>query len=252
MLKVFVDYVSQPSRAVALFCRAVEIPHEIVITRLALGMTRTTEFALINPTRQVPAIVDGDFPLAESHAIMKYLLRTKVADAATRERWFPSDPKAQARVDAVLDIHHTRVRRGMATWIFGNCMGPLGQLPVPPREVIDWHFSLATRGLKDLQALLVRSRAACEAAGLGHDKAYLASEGSMTIADISVACELSQMEGFPGSIVLLDKVPEVKEWYGRVSRELEPHWTEVHAVLQRVAAAAAKAGIEADLRSSRL
>lgn len=49
------------------------IPYEFVLLDMAAGAHRQPEFLAINPVGKVPAIVDGDFKLWESGAILLYL-----------------------------------------------------------------------------------------------------------------------------------------------------------------------------------
>jgi hypothetical protein len=51
--KLYVDMMSQPSRAVLLFCRLNDIPHEVVSIRLANGEHRAPAFRAVNPMMQV-------------------------------------------------------------------------------------------------------------------------------------------------------------------------------------------------------
>lgn len=43
-MRVFVDFLSQPSRAVVWFCKLLNIPHEVVEVRLSKLEHRTPEF----------------------------------------------------------------------------------------------------------------------------------------------------------------------------------------------------------------
>lgn len=51
------------------------IPYEFVLLDMATGEHRQAEYLKINPFGKVPAIVDGDFSLFESGAILLYLDR---------------------------------------------------------------------------------------------------------------------------------------------------------------------------------
>ena len=52
-LKIFADLMSQPSRAVVLFCRAAKVPHEFKPIRLVKGEHMTEEMTKINPFQKV-------------------------------------------------------------------------------------------------------------------------------------------------------------------------------------------------------
>jgi glutathione S-transferase len=66
----------------------------------------TPDFIKINPARQIPAITDGSFNLAESHTILRYLHSTREC----ADHWYPSCSKKRAMVDQYLDWHHTNLR----------------------------------------------------------------------------------------------------------------------------------------------
>ena len=79
------------------------IDHEDVIVDLAKRDQKTPTFLAMNPNGRVPVLVDGDFVLSESHAIMMYL-----ADQAGSEELYPREPKARAEISRWLfwNAHH--------------------------------------------------------------------------------------------------------------------------------------------------
>lgn len=80
---------------VHLALEAKELPYELKVLSFAAGDTRKPEFVRLNPRHRVPTIVDGDFVLYESNAIVEYL------DEAYRGRGlslFPGDARKRATV----------------------------------------------------------------------------------------------------------------------------------------------------------
>jgi glutathione S-transferase len=71
------------------------LPYELKVLSFSAGDTRKPEFVALNPRHQVPVLVDGDFVLYESSAIMEYL---DEAYPATGARLFPGDAKTRAIV----------------------------------------------------------------------------------------------------------------------------------------------------------
>src|ERR1700704_6535188 len=71
------------------------LPYELKVLSFSAGDTRKPEFIALNPRHQVPVLVDGDFVLYESNAIVEYI------DEAFPGRGtplFPGDAKARAIV----------------------------------------------------------------------------------------------------------------------------------------------------------
>ncbi|KAA0168855.1 hypothetical protein FNF31_00016 [Cafeteria roenbergensis] len=234
-VRIYADFVSQPSRAVILFCRAARIPHEVKLTRLAKGANRTAEFLKLNPLGQVPvAEFEDGWALAESHAIMKYLCATH---PEVEDSWYPSDARVRARLDAAMDMQHSQIRR-CSTWTFARVMGPLGDLPAASPEVAEWHGKMARRSIKQFDSVLAQS--AAEGPG-----SFLGGTERASIADLSIACELQQLEGVPGGVEFMQPSARVLDWQAAVKEQLQPHWDEVGSVLARVRAAAEAKGLRA-------
>ena len=83
------------------------LPYELKVLSFSAGDTRKPEFLALNPRHRVPVIVEGDFVLYESNAIVEYL---DEAHPATGAPLFPGDVRTRAlvrrlvmEVDAYLD-----------------------------------------------------------------------------------------------------------------------------------------------------
>ena len=76
VVTLYIDFLSQPSRAVLAFCLINNIPHVVKETSIIQGDTVTKAFETVSPVRTVPAITHNGLSLYESHAIMIYLANT--------------------------------------------------------------------------------------------------------------------------------------------------------------------------------
>ncbi|MFW6296190.1 MAG: glutathione S-transferase family protein [Halothece sp.] len=72
MLKLYGGARSRAS-IIQWYLEEIGIPYEFVLLDMEAGEHRKPEFLAINPIGKVPAIVDGDFKLWESGAILLYL-----------------------------------------------------------------------------------------------------------------------------------------------------------------------------------
>ncbi|HSO36913.1 MAG TPA: glutathione S-transferase family protein [Labilithrix sp.] len=104
-MKLHCHPVSTSSRTVMLFCAEANIPIETVVVDLMTGEHKKEPYLSLNPSGQVPTLVDGDFVLTESSAILKYLA-DKVDSPA-----YPKDLKQRARVNERMDWINTNYYR---------------------------------------------------------------------------------------------------------------------------------------------
>jgi glutathione S-transferase len=72
-LKLYGDIESQGTRAVMTLLAIGKIPHEFVKVDLGSFETRSNNFLELNPFSHIPFLMDGDFKLGESNAILVYL-----------------------------------------------------------------------------------------------------------------------------------------------------------------------------------
>ena len=71
------------------------LPYERKVLSFSAGDTRKPEFLALNPRHRVPVIVDGDFVLYESNAIVEYL---DEAYAGRGAPLFPADARTRALI----------------------------------------------------------------------------------------------------------------------------------------------------------
>merc|ERR1712048_405494 len=94
--------ISPPSRAVWAILKHLDIEFEVKKLDLLTQEHKQDWYLKINPIGQVPFLVDNDFSMPESRAIMTYLI-DQYADKSKNDHLYPADdPKGRAKVDALL------------------------------------------------------------------------------------------------------------------------------------------------------
>jgi glutathione S-transferase len=103
-MKVYFDPISTSSRPVTFLLHDQDIPFEEAPVSLHLGEHMAPAFARLNPMAQLPLLDDEGFLLPESSAILKYIAQKHELAL------YPTDLRAQARVDEMLGWFSTNFR----------------------------------------------------------------------------------------------------------------------------------------------
>ena len=104
-MKLYYHPASTASRPVLLFAAESNIALELQLTDIFKGEHRQPAYAALNPNALVPLLVDGDFRLTESSAILKYL-----ADKIDSPL-YPKGLQQRARVNERMDWFNTQLSR---------------------------------------------------------------------------------------------------------------------------------------------
>ncbi|KAL0447996.1 UNVERIFIED_CONTAM: Glutathione S-transferase T1 [Sesamum latifolium] len=220
-LKVYADRMSQPSRAVIIFCKLNGIEFEEVRVDLSKRQQLTPEFREINPMKKLPAIVDGRFKLFESHAILIYLASVFPGVA---DHWYPADLFKRAKIHSVLDWHHSNLRRGAATYVFNSALAPAMGMPLNPEVAAE------------SEKLLSASLAKIESVWLKGKGRFLLGSLQPSIADLSLVCEIMELEVIDEKDRerILGPHQRVLKWIDDTKNATQPYFDEVHSVLFKV------------------
>ena len=167
---------------------------ELQLVDLPKGEQRTPGYLALNPTGRTPTLVDGDFKLWESTAIMQYL-----ASRSTNSLW-PNDARVRADImrwqswqlqhfapDACVPLTFQRLVKKRLN------LGP------PDQAIVDKALEAFKRDASVLDAHLAKQR-------------YLVGQ-ELTLADLSVAAVLVYANE---AEMPLAQYPRVQEWSGRI------------------------------------
>lgn len=109
-LKFYHGVGSPVSRACLMLIRQLNLTVEVKLINMPAGEHLKPEYLKINPLHQLPALVDGDFVLTESRAILAYLVNKFKPGSSL----YPTEPKARAVVDQRLYYDATTVYSSVA------------------------------------------------------------------------------------------------------------------------------------------
>ncbi|KAL5551661.1 hypothetical protein UlMin_001837 [Ulmus minor] len=221
-LKVFVDRLSQPARAILIFCKANGIEFEEVSLDITKREHKKPEFKAINPMGQVPAIVYGDFQLFESHAILMFLAGL----FGVPDHWYPADIYQRAKTQCVLDWHHSNLRSGAAPYIYNTVLAPVFGVPTNPQAAAQ------------ADKLLAASLSHIESLWLKGDGTFLHGAAQPSIADLGLVCEIMQLElvDEKDRERILGPHKKILEWIENTKNATKPHFDEVSEKLYQAKA----------------
>jgi len=211
VIELYVDMVSQPSRAVYWLFLLCNIPHTLKLVKLLEREQRSDGFLKINPLGTVPAINDNGFSFNESATIVRYLKATRDIE----DNWYPDNIRERVTVDRFLDWHHSNTRAGCAGFLRENYLFP--RMGIEKNEAREKFV---------LQILKSSFKVLCEF-WLKDDK-YIGGLSNPSFADLQLYSELKNLE-------LIDfdfsQWPKIQNYMKRI--EKLPHYQKVHAFFHR-------------------
>lgn len=214
-MKFYYHPASTTCRPIELFAAENGLDLEMEVVDLFTGAQYQPAFLAINPSHQVPVLVDRDFHLTESAAILKYL-----ADK-TGSPLYPKELRARARVDERIDWVNTQLCRDL---VYGLVYPQI--LPTHRRRsdeaqqaTLQWAHERAQGWLTILDQHF-----------LGPDNPWLCG-AQMTIADYFAALFIAMAETVGST---LGAYPNVRRWLDQM--KALKSWPQVNAAIDGYAA----------------
>src|SRR5258708_11705906 len=195
MLKIYATPLSANGRKVLAVCRQLELNPEIHEVNVYRGEGRRPEYLAINPSGKIPALIDGEFVLAESNAILLYL-----AEAHGGNRLWSSDAQQRGRIAQWLfweSAHWQPTLIGFLSTVVGHRLLP-ERVP-RPQHTPDWSDPGVQGTLETLESAL--------------SSAAFLTGPTATIADFSVA---GMTTYFRAAAFPFQSFPNISGWHARI------------------------------------
>jgi glutathione S-transferase len=176
--------------------------HDVNVYR---GEGRTPEYLVINPSGKIPTLIDGEFVLSESNAILLYL-----AEAHGANQLWSSESKLRARIAQWLfweSAHWQPALIAFLSELVGHRLLP-ERIP-KPQAPPDWSSAAVQPILKTLETSL-------------SVEAFLTGSGP-SIADFAVA---GMTTYFRAAAFPFQRFPKIAAWYARMESMDSWHGTQ--------------------------
>lgn len=108
MIRVHATKASINGYKVRLLLSILKVPYELVELDMYAGEHKREPFLTLNPFGQMPALQDGAFTIADSHACLVYLARKY----DPKGHWLPADAEGEAKVAEWLSKSANEVHQG--------------------------------------------------------------------------------------------------------------------------------------------
>jgi glutathione S-transferase len=189
MIRLHATKASINGYKVRLLLAMLGVPYELVELDMYGGEHKREPFLTLNPFGQMPALQDGAFTIADSHACLTYIARKYDASG----RWLPNDAEGLAKVAEWLSKSANEVHQG--PWMKRAKVRRPEAIKVPNEEI----DARCDHILKIMEAELGK-------------RDWLAL-GRPTIADLSCFGPISMLKvsGYD-----TDKWPNVTRWLERI------------------------------------
>ncbi|WVZ61391.1 hypothetical protein U9M48_011274 [Paspalum notatum var. saurae] len=140
--------------------------------------------------------------------------------------WYPADLFTRAKIESILDWHHSNLRRGAATLVMHTVLAPFLGIATSPEAA------------KQAERLLMQSLGTIESVWLKGDAKFLLGSPQPSIADLSLVCEIMQLEILGDDVRdrFLGAHDKILIWMDNVKKATSPHFEEAHELLFQVKA----------------
>jgi glutathione S-transferase len=194
-MKLYMNKLSPNVRRVRLTAAVLGLELEEKALDFAKGEHKAPEYLALNANGAIPTLVDGDFVLSESRAIMQYLASKKPESGL-----LPSDERLRADVTRWQFWDAAHWSPALGTLTFQKVLRPMMGLGDPDQAKVEE----ALGGVKRFGAVL---NARLEG------KPYVVGD-ALTIADLTIASSLMYAKQ---TDVPLGDFPNVAKWFSRIS-----------------------------------
>lgn len=212
-MKLYCDPISTTSRPVLMFIADQGLDVEVVKVDLMAGGHQDPEYLALNPNGIVPFLVDGDFRLGESAAILKHLARCCGSSA------YPAGLQAQARVDEAVSWFSTQFHELFCMMVcYPNIGVPHGMTSAQYADLMAYGREHAPRWLKVLDGHMLAGRP------------YVCGD------DVSIADYLGLSFVLLGGLADYDfsPYPNIVAWIGRM--QARPSYAPTYAAFETMLA----------------
>jgi len=197
MFTLYTTPLSANGRKVLAVSHHLSLSPYVVVVNVYAGEGQRPEYLAVNPSGKIPTLVDGDFVLSESNAILQYIV-----DAYGGGALSSNDPRGRADIARWMFWEASQWQPALISVLTPVVAQRLGLVAGAPSEATwsDQRFR-ATAALLDAHL---------------SSRAFLVGD-ALTIADFSVAGMMTyaRVGRFP-----FDAYPHIGAWYARIE-ELE-------------------------------